>query len=132
MRRRALQAGFMLVAVAAVVIADLTADRLALLQPTGPAAVFVAVGGRVVGGFAVGMAFRLQLARRAKPDPRFRLWVSVPAAVIATVPALLAVWTGPWDALSPVLVALRRLAPFAGVVLGLSLALSVRTVRRSS
>ena len=132
MRRRLLQAGFLLAAVAAVVVADLTADELSVLQPAGPAPAFVAVAGRVLGGFAVGMAFRLQMARSTKPDPRFRLWVSVPCAALAVTPALMAVWTGPWDTLGQTLVTLQRLAPFAGAVLGLSFALSVRSTRRSS
>lgn len=124
---RLLQAGFLLVAVACVVVADLTADRLAVLDADGPAASFVAVGGRVAGGFAVGLALRLQHRRALRPDATFRLAAGLPCAIVAAAPSLLA--AGPWVPTGPVVAAIVRLAPFAGAVLGVVLALSVRSGR---
>lgn len=124
---RLLQASFLLVAIASVLVVDLTADRLAVLRPDGPAAPFVAVGGRVAGGFAVGLALRLQHRAALRPDPSFRLAAGLPCAVVAAAPALLA--AGPWVLSGSLVVALVRLAPFAGAVLGVVLALSVRSGR---
>lgn len=128
-RRRVLQFGFLAVAVALVVIADLTADGLATLS-AGPLAPFVAVGGRVAGGFAVGMACRLQDTRRSRPDPGLRLLLGLPCAALAGVPVLLAAAPGAAAASAGVVVELQRLAPFAGAMLGIILALAVRPTRR--
>jgi hypothetical protein len=130
--RVALQVGFVSAALLAVWVAqqlavelgsaDLTALRLQTL---------VVVTGRVVAGWAAGMAFRLQLAPRSRPDSRLRLWLGVPLGALAAWPL---VSTGLPGALQQALpgwvMELGALAPAAGVLLGLTVALSVRRSTR--
>lgn len=125
--RRVLQAGFLLAGLAAVVVVDSMAAQLARALGWDVVASLVLVGGRVLGGLAVGMALRLQLAPRARPDTRLRLALGLPCALLAVLPAILATWptTVPVWALR-----LQGAAPFAGTVLGLTLALAVRPARR--
>jgi hypothetical protein len=127
---RVLQAGFLLAAAAAVVVADLLADRLVAAGAVGPVVPFVAVGGRVLGGFSAGMAFRLQQRRALRPDQPFGLWTGIPCALLAAAPMLLAVWPAADDWTPAFTMGLQRLAPFAGAVLGLTFALAVRPGRR--
>lgn len=123
--RRGLQLAFLVTAMGLVVVGDLVADRLAILDRSSAAVPFVAVGARVLGGFAVGLALRLQFSRRSRPDPGLRMTVALPCALLAAVPGLLAMW--PWSVPLPAeaLLAAHRLAPFAGAALGATLALSV-------
>jgi hypothetical protein len=96
---------------------DLVARRLQTL---------LVVGGRVVAGWAAGMAYRLQLAPRGRSDPQLRLWLGVPLGALAAWPL---VRTGLPDVLARAIpgwaVELGALAPVAGLLLGLTLALAV-------
>jgi hypothetical protein len=134
-RQRALQLGLVVAAVAAVVVADRTAAALLAADPSLAARRLHAVlllGGRVAGGWAVGMAFRLQLARSAKPDEQLRLLLGVPAGflcawpvVLTFLPAWLRGALPSWLTAGPLL----EVQPFVAVVFGLVLALSVRRAR---
>jgi hypothetical protein len=122
--------GFVVAAVLAVAVADGTADRL--LPGAGSNAQRLAgalvVGGRVVGGWALGMAFRLQFVRAVSVDRQARLLLGVPACLVATwpiavtfLPAAIVGGLPGWVGTQ----ALAGVAPFAGVVLGLVLSLGV-------
>jgi hypothetical protein len=135
-KQRALQLGLVTVAVTLVVVADRTADSLLALDG-GLAArrlhALLVVGGRVVGGWAVGLAFRLQLARTAKPDEVLRLLLGIPAGFLCAWPIVLtflparAVQAMPSWLTAGVVVEIQ---PFVAVLFGLTLALSVAPSRR--
>ncbi|MFO8076101.1 MAG: hypothetical protein R6T85_08280 [Egibacteraceae bacterium] len=130
-RQRALQLGLLLAAVAVVVVADRTASALARAIGSGVASALLSVGGHVVGGWALGLALRLQLARASRPDPRARLVLGVPTGLLAALPMGLAVAPeGLVAALPGWLLAAQVAAPFAGVALGVVLALAVVPSRR--
>jgi hypothetical protein len=120
-RRRALQVGFALAGLAAVVVADATASAAGRAGPwpSGRQAhAFLVLFGRVVAGWAFGMVFRIQLVRaggRVRADQQLRWLLGVPAAVIAAWPVFL---PGPRGVLLDV-------APLAAVLLGLVMALGV-------
>lgn len=120
------QLGFLLGALLAVAVADQVALEIrgADVTATRLRAVVV-VAGRVLAGWAAGMAFRLGLAPRARTDPTLRVWLGAPMGAVAAWP-LVRTW------LSPSLRAelpgwtdqLVGVAPVAGVMLGLVLTLA--------
>ena len=129
--RTALQLGF----VAAALLAVWVTDRMAVEIPGSDVTALrlqtlLVVAGRTLAGWAAGMAFRLQLAPRSRPDPRLRLWLGVPLGAVAAWPL---VRTGLPEGLQRVIPAwlaeFGTLAPVAGLLFGLTLALSV--TRRS-
>ena len=131
-RRRLLQLGFMAAALLAVLVADRTAaqipgsDLVARRLQT-----FLIVSGHVVAGWSAGMAFRLQLAPRSLADNQLRLWLGVPLGALSAWPL---VRTGLPDAIArhvpDWMAQLGLLAPAAGMLLGLTLALAVSRSRR--
>lgn len=134
--QRALQTGFVVAAVLAVLVADRSADRLLVLDGGLNArrvAALLVVGGRVAGGWALGMAFRLQFARAVSVDREARLLLGVPACLVASWPVMVTflprtlVEALPGWLTGGVLV---EVAPFTGVVLGLVLSLGVTGARR--
>lgn len=134
-RQRLLQVGLVVAAVAAVVVADETASRLAVIDESLVAArlqAFLVVGGRVAAGWALGLAFRLQFTRAVRGDEQLRLLLGIPAGFLAAWPIVLTFLPGWLAALLPGWL-LRGWAldasPFAGVVLGLTLALAVKARR---
>lgn len=134
-RQRALQVGFVVAAVLAVLVGDRAADRLLVLE-TGLNAQRIAaalvVGGRVAGGWALGMAFRLQFTRGVAVDRQARLLLGVPACLVAAWPLASTLLPAALAARLPAAVAdgaLADAAPFAGVVLGLVLSLGVTSSR---
>jgi hypothetical protein len=135
-RDRLIQLGFVVVAVALVAVGDAVAARVLAAAP-GPGGralhALLLIGGRVVGGWSVGLAFRMQLARTAAPDVELRRLLAIPLAVVCAWPVLLALL--PAGAVGVVPSPLRsgpavEVQPFAAAVLGLVLALSVRPKRR--
>ena len=134
-RQRLVQLGLVAAALAAVVVADRTAGALlAVDQSLGARRLhaLLIVGGRVMAGWSLGLAFRMQFARGARSDEQLRLLIGVPAGFLAAWP-IVVTWLPGW--LTRVLPGwLVRgwpvdVAPFAGVVLGLTLALAVRARR---
>lgn len=130
--RRALQAGFVVAALLAVWVADRTAAEITGTDVVaGRLQTLLVVSGRVVAGWAGGMAFRLQLAPRSRPDGALRLLLGVPLGALAAwplvrtgLPDAVSAWVPAW------LAALGALAPVAGLLLGLTLALAVERARR--
>ena len=134
-RQRVIQAGLAAAAVAAVVVADRTAAAL-LAVDQGLAAqrvhAVLVVGGRVVAGWALGLAFRMQFTRAVRGDEQLRLLIGVPAGFLAAWPIVLTflpTWlvrplprwlVDGWAV---------EVAPFTGILLGLTLALAVRSRR---
>lgn len=118
-------------AVVLVAVTDATADRLLMWVDTDTAwrvHAAVATGGRVLGGWAVGMALRLHLLGGGRPvkgaSPWLRWGAAVPLAAICGWPLVI----GPgvqgmaaWGDGELVL----GLGSFAGVVLGLVVAQGV-------
>lgn len=136
LRRRLLQAGLAIAAVAAVVIADRTAAAV-LRVDSGAAAQrlhsLLVIAGRVVGGWALGLVFRMQLVRSARRDDGIRWLLGVPAGLVCAWPFVLSVLPPSLAAVLPGWarggVALQ-IQPFAAVALGLVLALGVRPAKR--
>ena len=132
MRRRTLQVGFVLAALLAVWVADRTAgeipgsDLVAWRLQT-----LLVVAGRVVAGWAAGMAFRLQVAPRAAPDQSLRLLLGVPLGALAAWPI---VRTGLprqlADRLPGWFAGADGLAPVAGLLLGVTIAMAVTRAGR--
>jgi hypothetical protein len=134
-RQRVLQVGLVAAAIAAVVVADRTATAALAVDP-GLAARrlhgFLVVGGRVVAGWALGLAFRMQFTRAVRGDEQLRLLLGVPAGFLAAWPIVVTfVPLRLQRALPGWLMAgwATEIAPFAGVLLGLTLALAVRPRR---
>lgn len=135
-RDRAIQLGFVVVAIALVAVADAIAARMLAIQAGGTGRglhALLLVGGRVIGGWAVGLAFRMQLARSATGDGELRRLLGIPLVIVCAWPVLLVVL--PPQLVGAVPVALRsgpaiEVQPFAAVILGLVLALAVRVRRR--
>jgi hypothetical protein len=134
-RQRLIQLGLIAAAVAAVVVADRTAESLLVVDQRLAARrlhAFLVVGGRVLAGWTLGMAFRMQFTRAASSDDRLRLLVGVPAGFLAAWPIVLTFLPGWLSRALPGWLAggwAVEAAPFAGVVLGLTLALAVRAKR---
>lgn len=121
------QLGFLLGGLVAVAVADQIAlevrgDDLSAVRLRA----VVVVAGRVLAGWAAGMAFRLGIAPRARSDPGLRVMLGAPVGAVAGWPLArtwlpasvrsdLPAWTGD----------LVGLAPVAGVLLGLVLTLAV-------
>lgn len=80
-----LQAGFAAAAVAAVWVSDRIGTGMAVAV-AGIGGVrwqtAILLAGRIVGGWALGMAFRLQFARAVEPDPQLRRLLVTPAAIV--------------------------------------------------
>ena len=127
-RQRLLQIGFAAVGVGAVVVAD----RIAALLGVGREATFFVLGGRVLGGWSLGLAFRLQFTRSTRPDPQLRWLFALPAGIVTAWPLVASVLPAAVRATLPgrVLAEAATLAGFTAVVLGLALALSVTPGRR--
>jgi hypothetical protein len=134
-RRRGIQLGLVVVAVALVVVTDAIADRLLVL--TGGAAgqrlhALLLLGGRVVAGWSVGLAFRLQLAPRARTDEQLRLWLGAPLGFVCAWPLLLSLLPVGLIRLLPgwaTTGAALEVQPLTAVLFGLVLALSVTRSR---
>ncbi|QBI18943.1 hypothetical protein ER308_04885 [Egibacter rhizosphaerae] len=129
--RRMLQLGYVVAGLGLVVVGDLMAGALATLWGAEPAVV-ARIGARVIGGWAVGTALRLELARRAKPEPGLRWLLAGPLGLVAGWPLLLALLPGGVLELVPAVLrgaTAQGLAPFAGAALGVVLALAVRRRR---
>ena len=125
-RRRALQLGLLAVGLAAVVVSDRTATVVSRAAGPGVTSVVLAVGGFLVGGWALGLALRLQVAPSARGDRGTRLLLGIPCGVLAGWPIVLA--TMPPALASPLpawALDLQRVAPFGGAALGVVLALAV-------
>jgi hypothetical protein len=134
-RQRVIQLGLVAAAVAAVIVADRTAGAvLAIDHSLGARRLhaLLVVGGRVMAGWSLGLAFRMQFTRGVHSDEQLRLLIGVPAGFLAAWP-LVVTWLPGW--LTRVLPGwLARgwaveIAPFAGIVLGLTLALAVKARR---
>ena len=130
-----LQVGLIGAALAAVVVADATANSLLALDASLPARrvhAFLVVGGRVLAGWALGLAFRMQFTRGVRGDDQLRLLVGVPCGFLCAWPIVVTFLPG-WliGALPGPLAGgwVMDLSPFAGVVFGLTLALAVKTSR---
>ncbi len=125
-RRRALGLALVLAGIVAVAVADQTATAVGRALGPGTFSVGVSVGGYVVGGWAVGMALRLQVAPAAKGDRRMRVLLGVPCGLLAGWPLLLAAAPAALTGLVPGwALALQRVAPFGGAALGVVVALAV-------
>ena len=130
-RQRLLQIGLVAAAVAAVVVVDRTAGAL-LTVDQGLAArrlhAFLVIGGRVMAAWALGLAFRMQFTRAVASDEQLRLALGVPAGFLSAWPIVVTFLPG-WltRPLPGWLTAgwATDIAPFAAVVLGLTLALAV-------
>lgn len=129
-RQRALQVGFAAAAVLAVAVAERAASGLLAGTPGADGArtaTAVVVGGHALGGWALGMALRLQFARAVEVDRTVRVLLGIPACLLATWP-LTATYLPP--ALLPRLPAwlaagAADVSGFAAAALGLVLALGV-------
>lgn len=129
--RRALQVGFVVAALAAVGVGEAMADALVRLWGAEPA-VITRLASRVVAGWAVGTALRMELAPRARPHRLLRRLLGIPLGVVAVWPVLLALLPG--ETLAAVPPALRghpaqAVATFAAGGVGVVLALAVRRSR---
>jgi hypothetical protein len=137
-RQRILQIGFVLAAFGVVFLADRIAAQVLRID-TGPNARqihgTVVLGGRIVAGWALGLAFRIQLAVRGnvEPDRLLRRAVAVPASLLAAwpilhvrLPARVAGSLPAWATTGGVF----DLAPIAALTLGLVVALGVTPTRR--
>lgn len=132
LRQRALQVGFVAAAALTVAVADGAAQRVLLLDAGANAVRFsgaLVVAGRVAGGWALGMAFRMQFVRAVEVDRQARLVLGVPACLVAMWPLAVTFLPPVLDARLPGWLAgggvLPGVAPFAGLVLGLVLSLGV-------
>jgi hypothetical protein len=131
-RDRALQVGFVVVAIALVAVADAIAIRAVEADPGALARglhALLLVGGRVVAGWSVGLVFRLQLAPVATVDTDLRRLLGLPLAVVCGWPILLALlppgvigFVPTWLRAGPAI----EIQQLTAVVLGLVLALGVR------
>lgn len=129
--RRALQLGYLLAALAAVAVGEATADVLWRLWGAEPA-VTLRLAVRVLAGWAVGTALRLELAPRARAHRGLRRLLGWPLGLAACWPLLLALLPG--DVLASVPPAVRGPAAqavslFAAGALGVVIALAVRRRR---
>lgn len=137
LRQRLLQVGLAVAGLALVIVADRTADALLAVEQ-GPAArrlsaLFV-VGSRVVAGWALGLAFRMQFTRAVRRDEQLRLLFGVPAGFLAAWPIVLTLLPAALVGVLPGWLTSGwavDVSPLAGVVLGLTLALAVRARRAS-
>lgn len=127
-RQRLLQVGFAAAAFVAVAIGD----RIAALLGHGGEATLLRLCGRVVAGWSLGLAFRLQFTRSARPDVRLRWMLALPAGIIAAWPLVAAEIPATVRTTAPVrmLTEATSLAGFAATALGLTLALAVLPGRR--
>lgn len=129
--QRALQVALLLAGIVAVAVADRTATAVGRFAGPGTMSVILSVGGFLVGGWALGMALRLQVAPSARGDPRTRLLLGVPCGLLAGWPLLLTAAPAGLTALIPVwALELQRIAPFGGAALGVVIALAVTPRRR--
>lgn len=126
-RRRVLQAGFVVAALLAVWVADRIAVEIAGSDLVARRLqTFIVVMGRVVAGWAAGMAYRLQLAPRGRPDAQLRMWLGIPLGALAAWPLVRTGLPSGLDRLVPAWAAeLGALAPVAGLLFGLTLALAI-------
>jgi hypothetical protein len=130
-RRRGIQLGLVAVAMALVVVVDGIADQLLVLGGDEAARrlhAFLVVGGRVVGGWSAGLAFRLQLAPTSRPDEQLRLLLGAPLGFLCAWPLLLSFLPAALVRLLPaplVSGVAVQVQPMAAVLFGLVLALSV-------
>jgi hypothetical protein len=137
-RQRFLQLGFLLAAFATVLLVDRIGAQVLRID-TGPNARqihgIVVLAGRIAAGWALGLAFRIQLGvgSGAEPDRLLRRLVAVPASLLAAWPILhvrlpagvtrqLPAWSTTGGAFD--------LAPVAAITLGLVVALGVVPGRR--
>ena len=125
-RHRALQLALLAAGVVAVAVADRTASAVGRVTGPGTLSAVLSVGGFLVGGWALGMALRLQLAPSARGDRRLRLLLGVPCGLLAGWPLVLVNAPASLVGLLPAWVLdLQRIAPFGGAALGVVIALAV-------
>lgn len=135
-RQRILQLALVIVAVALVVVGDRTAGSV--LSADGSLAAqrlhaVLVIGGRVAGGWAVGLAFRMQLSRTTKPDEQLRLAIGIPAGFLCAWPIVLTYLPGAAVRALPSWLTggvAVEVQSFVAVLFGLTLALSIRPSRR--
>lgn len=135
-RRRVLQLALVAAGLAVVVLADRTAGGVLAADPSLAARrmhALLVVGGRVVGGWALGLAFRMQVTRTTKPDEQLRLALGVPAGFLCAWPIVLTYLPSGLVRSLPSWLTVGvavEVQPFVAVLFGLTLALSVTPSRR--
>lgn len=129
--RRVLQIALVAAAVLAVLVGDRAAVALLRVAGAGSLTAALSVGAHLTAGVALGLALRLQLPGRPRPDPGARILLGIPIGLVAATPILLGLLPGGVAVGLPAWVlALQPAAPFAGAALGVVLTLGVGAGRR--